>query len=211
MAHKWAHWLHDLCHLGGRQHFRVRDKISNGPQMGRLATSPLPSTVPNASERGTKLVVAHKCIDWRHHPCHLGGPQSFKAGDKISTGRQVGRSATSPLPSAVTNASKRGTKSVVTHKWVDWLHQPYHLGGVECFKAGDKISSGPHVGESATSPVWARGSPTLLSKGPKQYWRTRGHIGYITPATSGVSNTSQRGTKSAVAHKWVDWLYHPAI
>ena len=33
--------------------------------------------------------------------------------------------------------------------------------------------------------------------------------GYITPAVWGVPNTSKRGTKSEVAHKWADWLHNP--
>ena len=40
--------------------------------------------------------------------------------------------------------------------------------------------------------------------GQIQKWRTSGQIGYITPAVLGVPNASERGTKSAVAHKWAD-------
>ena len=31
----------------------------------------------------TKPEVAHKWAGWLHNPCHLGGPQRFRAGDKI--------------------------------------------------------------------------------------------------------------------------------
>ena len=61
--------------------------------------------------------MAHKWALWLHHPCRPGGPQRFKAGDKI-------RSA---------------------HKWAAWLHHPYCLRGPQRFKAGDRINSGPQV------------------------------------------------------------------
>ena len=66
------------------------------------------------------------------------------------------------MPSgAVPNASKRGAKSQVAHKWGQWLHNPCRL--------------------------W--GSPMLHSWGQKQKWPTGGPGGYITlppnPATCG--------------------------
>ena len=44
-------------------------------------------------------------------------------------------------------ALERGTKSEVAHKWAKWLHNRFHLGDPPCFKAGDKIRSGPQVAE----------------------------------------------------------------
>ena len=41
MAHKWAHWLCHPYRLGGSERLRARDKISIGPHVGALATSPL--------------------------------------------------------------------------------------------------------------------------------------------------------------------------
>ena len=80
-------------------------------------------------------------------------------------------------------------------------------------------------------------SPTLPSKGQNQQWPANGQIGYMTPAgrlgsptlhsrgkirsgphvgalatellPSGVSNASQRGRKSEVAHEWADWWVGP--
>ena len=49
----------------------------------------------------------------------------------------------------IADASKEGTKSEVAHKWADWLHDPCHLGGPQCFKAGKKIRV-PQVGGLAT-------------------------------------------------------------
>ena len=50
--------------------------------------------VPNASDLAAKSEVAHKWADWLHHLYRLGGPQRFRAGDRIRTGPQVGGLAT---------------------------------------------------------------------------------------------------------------------
>ena len=42
VAHKWARWLHNPCRLGGPHRFRARGKIRSGPQVGMVATYPLP-------------------------------------------------------------------------------------------------------------------------------------------------------------------------
>ena len=36
-----------------------------------------------------------------------------------------------------------GRESEVAHKWAGWLHNPYRLWGPLCFRARDKIRSGP--------------------------------------------------------------------
>ena len=106
--------------------------------------------------------MVHKWVDWLHHPCRMRGPQRFSAGDQIRSGPQVGGLATSALPSRaslalqskgkneqwptsgqigyitlamwmVPNASERGTKSTMAHKWADWLHHPCRAGGPERF------------------------------------------------------------------------------
>ena len=41
--------------------------------------------------------------------------------------------------------SQQGTTSTMAHKWADWLHNPCHLGGPQCFKEGDNINNGPQV------------------------------------------------------------------
>ena len=55
-----------------------------------------------------------------------------------------------PAISGIPYASQRGTKSQVTHKRVEWLHNPCPLGDPLCFRAGDKIRSGPQVSGVAT-------------------------------------------------------------
>ena len=42
VAHKWARWLHIPCRLGGPHRFRAGGKIRSGPQVGKVATQPLP-------------------------------------------------------------------------------------------------------------------------------------------------------------------------
>ena len=38
VAHKWAHWLHNPCCVGGPQRFRAGYTIRSGPQVGSLTT-----------------------------------------------------------------------------------------------------------------------------------------------------------------------------
>ena len=83
VAHKWAKWLPHPCRIGDPHRFRAGGKIRSGPQVGKVATSPLPyrgspplqsggqnekwptsgqsgyltpavSGIPTASERGAK-------------------------------------------------------------------------------------------------------------------------------------------------------------
>ena len=63
-------------------------EITNGLQVGKVATSPL-----------AKSEVAREWAKWLRHPCHLVDPHRCRAGGKIRTGPQVGKVATPPLPS----------------------------------------------------------------------------------------------------------------
>ena len=235
VAHKWANWLPHPCRIGDPHRFRAGGKIRSGPQVGKLATSPLPyrgspplqrggqnqkwptsgqsgylttafSGIPAASQRGAKSEVAHKWAKWLPHPCRIGDPRRFKAGGKIRSGPQVGKLATSPLPY---RDSQRRAKSEVAHKWANWLPHPCCIGDPHRSSAGGKIRSGPQVGKVATSPLPYRGSPPLHSGGQNQKWPTSGQIGYLTPAVSGIPTARARGAKSEVAHKWANWLPHP--
>ena len=42
MANKWADWLHTPCHQWFFQHFKAGDKIRSGPEVGLVATYPMP-------------------------------------------------------------------------------------------------------------------------------------------------------------------------
>ena len=200
--------------------------------------TPAVSGIPTASEQGAKSEVAHKWVKWLPHPCRIGDHHRFRAGGKIRSGPQVGKVATSPLPyrgspplqsggqnekwptsgqsgyltpavSGIPNASERGAKSEVAHKWAKWLPHPCRIGDPHRFRAGGKIRSGPQVGKVATSPMPYQGSPPLQSGGQNQKWPTSGQCGYLTPAVSGIPTASERGAKSEVAHKWAKWLPHP--
>ena len=210
VADKWAKWLPHPCRIGDPHRFRAGGKIRSGPQVGKMATSPLPyrgspplqsgaqnqkwpisgqsgyltpavSGILTASERGAKSEVAHKWSKWLPHQCRIGDPHRFRAGGKIRSGPQVGKVATSPL-----------------------LYR-----GSPTLQSGGQNQSGPQVGKMATSPLPYRGSPPLHSGGQNQKWPTSGQSGYLTPAGPGIPTASERGAKSEVAHKWAKWLPHP--
>ena len=266
-AHKWAKWLRRPCRLGDPQCCRAGEKIRSGPQVGKVATSPLPSRgspplqsggqnqkwptcgqsgyitpgvsgIPTAAERGAKSEVAHKWAKWLRHPCRLGDPHRFRAAGKIRSGPLVGKVATSPLASrgspplqsggqnqkwptsgqsgyvtpaisGIPTASERGAKSEVAHLWAKWLRHPCRLGDPHRCRARGKIRSGPQVGKVATSALPSRGSPLLQSGGQNQKWPTYGQSAYVTPGVSGIPTAAERGAKSEVAHLWAKWLRHP--
>ena len=239
VAHKWSKWLPHPCRIGDPHRFRAGGKIRSGPQVGKVATSPLPyrgspplqsggqnqkwptsgqsgfltpavSGIPTASERGAKSEVAHKWAKWLPHPCRIGDPHRFRAGGKIGSGPRSGQSGyLTPAVSGIRTASERGAKSEVAHKWSKWLPHPCRIRDPHRFRAGGKIGSGPQVVEMATSPLPYRGSPPLQSGGQNQKWPTSGESAYLTPAVSGIPTASERGAKSEVAHKWAKWLPHP--
>ena len=128
MAHKWTDGLHHAYLSKRPQRFRALDKISSGRQVRTWATSrvlfggltnvseqgtksawitcgligyitPTIWGVPNPSKRGKKSEVVHKKAHWLQQPSHHGGPQRFRVQNKISSSRQVGRWATSRVPS----------------------------------------------------------------------------------------------------------------
>ena len=182
MAHKWANWLPHPCRIGEPHRCRSGGRIRSGPQVGKLATSPLPY-------RGSP-------------PLQSGGQNQ-----KWPTSGQSGY--LTPAVSGSPTAAERGAKSEVAHKWAKWLPHPCRIGEPHRCRAGGKIRSGPQVGKVATSPLPYRGAPPLQSGGQNQKWPTSGQIGYLTPAVSGSPTAAERGAKSEVAHKWAKWLPHP--
>ena len=210
VAHKWAKWLPHPCRIGDPRQLRAGGKIRSGPQVGKMATSPLPyrgsppveswgqnqkwptsgqngyltpavSAIPTASKRGAKSEVAHKWAKWLPHPCRIGDPHRFIAGGKIRSGPQVGKMATSPLP-------YRGSP-------------PLHSGG--------QNQKWPTSGQNGYLTPAVSGIPTASKRGQNQKWPTSGQNGYLTPAVSGIPAISELGAKSEVAHKWAEWLPHP--
>ena len=239
VAHKWAKWLPHPCRIGEPHRCRAGGKIRSGPQVGKVATSPLPyrgspplqsggqnqkwptsgqsgyltpavSGSPTAAERGAKSEVAHKWAKWLPHPCRIGDPHRCRAGGQNQKWPTSGRSGyLTPAVSGSPTAAERGAKSEVAHKWVNWLPHPCRIGEPHRCRAGGKIRSGPQVGKVATSPLPYRGAPPLQSGGQNQKWPTSGQSGYLTPAVSGIPTAAERGAESEVAHKWAKWLPHP--
>ena len=239
VAHKWAKWLPHPCRIGDPHRFRAGGKIRSGPQVGKVATSPLPyrgsppvqsggqnqkwptsgpngylaptvSGIPTAAERGVKSEVAHNWAKWLPHPYRIGDPHRCTAGGQNQKWPTSGPNGyLTPAVSGIPTASKRGVKSEVAHKWAKWLPHPCRIGDPHRFKAGGKIRSGPQVGKVATSPLPYRGSPPLQSGGQNQKWPTSGQSGYLTPTVSGIPTAAEGGAKSEVAHKWAKWLPHP--
>ena len=273
VAHLWAKWLCQPCRLGDPHRFRAGGGNQKWPTNGQSGyVTPAVSGIPTAAERGGKSEVAHLWAKWLRHPCRLGDPHRFRAWGEIRSGPQMGKVATSPLPSrgspplqsgggnqkwptcgqsgyvtpavsGIPTASERGGKSEVAHLWAKWLRHPCRLGDPHRCRAGGgnrkwptcgqtgyvtpaalgiptaaqrggtsevaQIRSGPQMGKVATSPLPSRGSPPLQSGGGNQKWPTCGQSGYVTPAVSGIPTAAERGGKSEVAHLWAKWLRHP--
>ena len=166
VAHLWAKWLRHPCHLGDPHRFRAGGENHKWPTCGQSGyVTPAVSGIPTASERGARSEVAHLWAKWLTHLYRLGDPHRCIAGGKIRSGPQVGKVATSPLPS-------RGSPPL---------------------QSGGEIRSGPQVGKVATSPLPSRGSPPLQSGGENQKWPTSGQSGYVTPAASGIPTAAERG------------------
>ena len=157
MAYKWAQCLHHPCLLGapqclargenqkwptsgqngyitpaflGLSNAHQGEKIRNGPQVGTMPTSPLPSRGSPMPSKGRKSEMAHKWAQWLHHPCFLGAPQRLARGEnqKGPISRQSGY--ITPAFSGIPNAQQ-----------------------------GEKIRNGPQVGIVATFPLPSWGSP----------------------------------------------------
>ena len=96
VAHKWARWLHNPCHLGGPHRFRAGGRNQSWPTSGQGGyITPAACGVPTALDRGAESEVAHKWARWLHNPCRLGGPHRFRlGGGESGSGPQVGKVAT---------------------------------------------------------------------------------------------------------------------
>ena len=197
VAHKWAKWLPHLRRIGDPHGCRAGGKIRNGPQLGKLATSPLPywGSPPLQSGGQNQKWPTSGQIGYLT-PAVLRIPTASERGDKIRSGPQAGKLATSPLPYRGFPAlQSRGQNQ----KWPTSGRNGYLTTAVSgiptAAERGDKIRSGPQVGEMATSPLPYRGSPPLQSGGQSQKWPTSGRNGYLTPAVSGIPTASERGDK----------------
>ena len=167
-----------------------------GPQVGKSATSPLPSWVtllifdyPNVGGGGG-IFGGKNCFGpkfvflrlWRQHP--------FLHKTKGPTRNPI---SPTPLPASFggrpCHHPRRAsfTSPCVTSLWAD----------PGASKWGE-IRGGPRMGGLAATPLPYGGSPKLQSGGQNQKWPTSGPIGYITPAVWG-SPTLHNGGKNK---KW---------
>ena len=149
MAHKWANSLHNPCLLGSTQPFKG-DQISSGREVGIGWITPAARGSPTLQSGGQIEQRPTSGQNWFHNHCRLGGSptlQSKEQHQQWPTSGQIGYITLAVW--GVPNASKQRRKSAVPHEGADWLHNPYRLGS-QCFRAREKISSGPQVGRLAT-------------------------------------------------------------
>ena len=111
--------------------------------------------------------------------CSWGYPTLHCAGQNHSQPTNRPASSMTPTACGLRSGSQRATKMELTHKWANWLHNPYRLGGPQRSRGGDKIRSGPQIGRAATCLAPARGSPTLQSGEPNPKWSTTA-MGIVT-------------------------------
>ena len=134
--------------------------------------------------------MAYTWAQWLDHlyicyitltPCK--GLHSFRAGDKITSGLDVGTLATSPLPSwGIPNASEQQRK----------------------------MRNGTQMGTLATSPLPSWGVPDALEHGRKLEATHTWAFGLHHPCCLwGVTNSPDWGTTSKVAPNWAYWPHHP--
>ena len=182
VAHKWAKWLPHPCRIGDPHRFRAGGKIRSAPQVGKVATSPLPyrGSPPLQSGGQNQKWPTSGQIGYLT-PAVSGIPTTSERGQnqKWPASGQIGY--LTPAVSGIPTASERGAKSEVAHKRAKWLPHPCRIGDPHRCRAG----------------------------GQNQKCPTSGQCGYLTPPVSGIPATSERGAKSEVAHKWAKWLPHP--
>ena len=218
VAHKWAEVLHQPYDLGGPQ---TRGQSQRWPTSGRRCyISPAFSGGPLQKGRQTK--VAHKRAECYISPTFSGGPQTRgqsqrwptsgrkcyvipaisgvpKQGDKVTTGPQVGGSATSALQSR--GSPNKGTKSKVAHKWAEVLRQRYDLGGTQKRRQSQRWAKSVrkcYVTPAFWSGPLRKGTQTKVAHKRAEVL----HLPYDPP---------NKGTKSKVAHKWAEVLHHPCV
>ena len=114
------------------------DTIRSGPQVGKLATSPLPYRgSPPLQSGGIKSEVAHKWANWLPHP-HRGSPPLQSGGIKSKVAHKWGKWL--PHPCRIGDPHRFGSggiKSEVAHKWAKWLPHPCRIGDPHRCRAGE--------------------------------------------------------------------------
>ena len=83
-AHKWVRWLHHPDGLGDPHRFKAGGKIRRGPQVGKVATSPLPPRgSPPLQSGGQNPKCPKKCGN-ATSPLHYGGSLAKGTKSKVA-------------------------------------------------------------------------------------------------------------------------------
>ena len=95
VAHKWARWLHNPRRLGDPHRRRAGDRIRSGPQVGKVATLPLPPRgSPPLQSGGQNHRWPTSGQGGYITPAAWGIPTASDREDKIRSGPQVGKVTT---------------------------------------------------------------------------------------------------------------------
>ena len=186
MGHKRASSLRHPCRLGDPHRCRAGGGNQKWPTCGQSGyVTPAVSGIPTAAKRaGGKSEVAHLWAKWLCHPCRLEDSHRCRAGGEMRSGPQVGKVATSPLPSrACALLQSGGGGSEVPHLWAMWLRHPCRLGDPHRSRAG--MGGGSEVAQK-----WAN------------WLRHPCRLGDPHRCRAG-------GGESELALLWAKWLCHP--
>ena len=100
-----------------------------------------------------------------------------------------------------------GEKNTNGHMWAQWLPNPCHLGGPQCFGRGTSSEMAHMWAQWLANPCHL-GGPQCSARGQNQKWPTCGHSGYVSPAISGVPDALHED-KITNVHMWAQWLRNP--
>ena len=171
VPHLWAKWPCHPCRLGDPHRCRAGEGNEKWPTSGQsgYVTSAISGMRTAAERGGGESEVPHLWAKWLRHPCRLGDPHRLRAGGGgIRSGPQVGKLATSPLPSRGSPPLQSGGQN---QKWPTCGQSGYVTPAVSeiptAAERGGGIRSGPLLGKVAMSPLPSRGSPPLQSGGGK--------------------------------------------
>ena len=118
VAHKWARWLPHPCRIGDPRRCRAGAKIRSGPQVGKVATSPLPYRgSPPLQSGGQNQKWPTSGQSGYLTPAVSGIPAAAERGAKSEVAQKWGKSGyLTPAVSGIPAAAERGAKSEVAHK-----------------------------------------------------------------------------------------------